>query len=84
MSGNNLMIALLGAGAMLMTTLTASAKIVCNADGECWHVQTDYPYQPDFGLIIHPDDWTWKQGEHYTWKEHDGRGYWKGGKWTEF
>jgi hypothetical protein len=37
-----------------------------------------------FGLTIHPDGWKWKEGERHTWREHEGRGYWKGGEWKEF
>ena len=64
--------------------LSASARIVCNTDGDCWHVHEDYTYAPAFGLTIHPDDWRWKEGERYSWREHPGRGYWKGGQWEQF
>jgi hypothetical protein len=29
---------------------TASAAIVCNADGDCWRVKEKYDYRPDWGL----------------------------------
>jgi hypothetical protein len=64
--------------------LSASARIVCNANGDCWHAHEDYVYPPAAGVIIHPDDWRWKEGEHYAWREHNGRGYWKGGEWLPF
>jgi hypothetical protein len=76
--------ALLGASASAMTVTGASARIVCNADGDCWHVRADYDYRPDFGVIIHPDDWKWKEGERHRWREHEGRGYWHGDSWKEF
>ena len=76
--------ALIGASALAMMATTASARIVCNEDGDCWHAKTDYQYQPTFGLNIHPDDWKWKEGEKHAWREHDGRGYWRGGSWKEF
>jgi hypothetical protein len=67
-----------------MSSLSASARIVCNDDGDCWHVQDEYTYPPSVQLQIHPDTWRWKDKEHYVWKEHPGRGYWHGGAWQEF
>jgi hypothetical protein len=32
----------------------------------------------------HPDNWRWGAGERFRWREHEGRGYWLGGRWTEF
>jgi hypothetical protein len=76
--------ALFGASVLAITTTSASARIVCNADGDCWHVHGDYEYRPEFGLTIHPDDWHWKDGERHAWREHEGRGYWHGSEWREF
>ena len=76
--------ALLGAGALALTAANASARIVCNADGDCWHTHADYNYLPSFGLTVHPDDWHWKEGERHAWREHEGRGYWQGGDWKNF
>jgi hypothetical protein len=45
---------------------------------DCWHAQTDYDCAPTFGLTVHPDNWKWKETEHYAWREHEGQGYWKG------
>ena len=28
------------------SSLTASARVVCNADGDCWHIQENYAYPP--------------------------------------
>ena len=47
---------MLSAGTLALATLGASARIVCNADGDCWHAHGDYDYRPEFGLTIHPDD----------------------------
>jgi hypothetical protein len=71
--------ALAGASALTIAT-AASARIVCNEEGDCWHVHANYKYQPSFGLSIHPDNWKWKEGEHHAWREHEGKGYWKGGE----
>ena len=76
--------ALIGAGALAITSAGASARTVCNEEGDCWHATTDYDYQPAFGLTVHPNDWKWKEGEKHAWREHDGKGYWKGGSWKEF
>lgn len=67
-----------------MSSLSASAAIVCNEDGECWHTQTTYTYPPSVHLEAHPEGWKWKEGEHHAWKEHEGRGYWHGGQWQDF
>ena len=78
--------AIIGAAALAATATTASAEIVCNHDGDCWHAREHYDYQPTFGLTIHGDDWRWKDADHdrYRWREHDGRGYWRSGVWVQF
>jgi hypothetical protein len=76
--------ALLGASALTLISARASAGIVCNEEGDCWHAQTVYQYQPAFGLTVHQDDWKWKENEKHAWREHEGRGYWKSGSWKEF
>jgi hypothetical protein len=69
-------------GAMALSTGYASARIVCNDDGDCWHAPGGYDYPHGVGVVIHPDDWKWKEGDHYRWHEHEGRGYWHGGVWV--
>ena len=76
--------ALLGAAVLAMSSAGAAARIVCNEEGDCWHVQTEYKYPAEQRIIIHPDDWRWKQGENYKWREHEGRGYWEHGSWKDF
>lgn len=76
--------ALVGAGGLSLSTTAASAAIVCNRDGDCWHVKRNYRYQPSFRLFIHPDNWHWGKKEHFRFREHDGRGYWKNGMWMTF
>jgi hypothetical protein len=75
--------AFVGVSALAMTT-SASARIVCNEDGDCWHTQTERVYPPGLGLTIHDNDWKWREGERHSWREHEGKGYWKGGTWKEF
>ena len=76
--------ALLGAGALVLTAADASAAIVCNQEGECWHVRHAYTYRPEFGIVVHPNNWRWHDGDHFTWREHAGRGYWHNGVWIAF
>jgi hypothetical protein len=73
-----------GLGLLAMSSLSASARIVCNEDGDCWHAQEEFTYPPSVHLSIHPNNWRWKEGDHYGWKEHEGRGYWHGGEWRGF
>ena len=75
---------LIGVSAAALISTSASAAIVCNSDGDCWHTQTEYKYQPAFGLTVHQNDWKWNEGDKHTWREHDGQGYWKGGAWQTF
>jgi hypothetical protein len=75
---------LIGAGGLALASNAASARIVCNQDGDCWHVRSDYEYRPEFKLTVHPDDWRWKENEKNRWREHEGRGYWRDGVWMQF
>ena len=63
---------------------SASAAIVCNAQGYCWHVAHPYAYAPSYGVVVHPNNWRWAPNEHYVWREHPGRGYWRNGVWVTF
>jgi hypothetical protein len=40
-------------------------------------------YPAGVRVHVHPDDWKWKEHEHYRWREHAGRGYWRGGVWVD-
>jgi hypothetical protein len=77
-------IALGGAGAIVTTASPASAAIACNRDGECWHVRGDYEYRPEFGVVVHPNNWRWGHRDRFRWREHEGRGYWHNGVWLAF
>jgi hypothetical protein len=78
--------ALLAAGTLALTAGSASAAVVCNDEGDCWHVHDQYTYPPEVGITIHTDDWRWGDKDHYRWREHEGqgRGYWHGGIWIGF
>ncbi len=75
-----------GLCALGLSATSASAEVVCNRDGDCWHVKTRYDYRPDLGLKVHPDSWRWadRDQQRYRWREHDGRGYWRNGVWVQF
>jgi len=77
-------IALFGLGTLVLGANAASAAIVCNGEGLCWHVKETYVYAPEYGVVVHPDNWQWAANEHYAWREHPGRGYWRGGVWVAF
>jgi hypothetical protein len=76
--------ALLGAGALAVAATSASAAVVCNGEGACWHTHDTYTYPTGVGIVVHPDDWKWHHHDHYTWREHEGRGYWHNGVWVTF
>jgi hypothetical protein len=78
-----LLAAVAGAG-LALTALPASADIVCNREGQCWHHQGHYDARPEFGVVVHPDNWHWGRNEHYKFQEHEGRGYWRKGVWISF
>ena len=61
-----------------------SSVIVCNKAGFCWHSMERYDYPPSAGVELHPYDWRWDNGANYAWKEHQGRGYWRGSDWETF
>jgi hypothetical protein len=72
-----------GAGLLACSTMSASAAIVCSGNG-CWHTHERYAYPPEARVVIHDDNWRWGPQENFTFREHEGRGYWKGDSWTEW
>ena len=83
---NILLVAALSAGALVAVSSSASAYVVCNRDGDCWHTDSRYRY-PGAGYSWHPDNWYF----HQTWNDqrkyrdyHNERGYYKGGVWLKF
>jgi hypothetical protein len=73
--------ALIGAGLLAASTMSASAAIVCSGN-VCWHTQETYVYPPEAGVIIHEDNWRWGPREKFEFREHEGRGYWRGDRWV--
>ena len=77
----------MGVGAMAVAS-SASAYVVCNAAGECWHTDRRAQYGPNVVLQYHPDDWyfhqDWAHDNHRQWREyHEGRGYYNNGAWMQ-
>jgi hypothetical protein len=62
---------------------TVSAAVVCNEEGDCWRVREERNYEPSLKLrVMQPDDWRWKEGERYRWREPGrGHGYFRDGVW---
>jgi hypothetical protein len=76
--------AILAGAAALSWAPSASAAVVCNEEGDCWRVREERVYEPSLKLRIMPDDWKWKEGEKYRWREPGrGHGYWRQGVWVE-
>lgn len=71
------------AAALALTTTGAMADIACNSNGDCWHSRDHVEYKPDLKIQVHPDTWKFEKHEHYHWKEHAGRGYWRDGVWVD-
>lgn len=78
--------AVIGIGGLALTAGTASARVVCNAEGDCWHTDSRATY-PHVVLQSHNDDWyfhqKWDQNNQRHWRDtHDGRGYYAHGVWV--
>jgi hypothetical protein len=71
----------MGASVLAFSAMTASAAVVCTGN-TCWHANEKYDYPPDASVTIHEE--TWKPGPSITFREHTGRGYWKGETWKEW
>ncbi len=71
----------IGATILALSGMCASAAIVCTGN-VCWHTREIYTYPPEARVVVHRDNWNWGPSEHYTWREHEGAGYWKGDSWT--
>ncbi len=74
---------LVGVGMLAASSMAASAAIVCSGN-VCWHTHERYQYPAESKVIIHEDNWRAGPQEKYTFREHEGRGYWKGDSWVEF
>jgi hypothetical protein len=73
--------AALGACVLALSGASASAAIVCRGS-VCWHTHDAYEYPASARVIVHPDEWRWGPREHFAFREHEGRGYWNGRRWS--
>jgi hypothetical protein len=71
----------IGAGALAISALTATADMACSGN-VCWHVREHYTYPRESRVIIHRDNW--RPGPRVEIRDHEGRGYWRGGAWVDF
>ena len=81
---NTIVGAAIGAGAFAFSVIRASAYIVCNDTSVCWHTHNPYDYPPEAHVTVHENEWHWGANEHYTFREHAGRGYWSGDNWIDW
>src|SRR4029078_12461074 len=72
--------ATVGVTALACSTFSGSAYIGCSGK-VCWHVKDRHEYPAQARVVVHEDDWKWKRREKYRWREHEGRGYWRGSRW---
>jgi hypothetical protein len=81
------MVSAIAGAAVSLSATPASAYVVCNPAGECWHTDRRYAYGPGVGVVYHPDDWYFHQhwDDHHRWRDyHEGRGYYREGVWIPF
>ena len=84
--------AIVGAVGLMAVAQPASARVVCNSYGDCWHTDARYDYNRydrDQRPVYHNDDWYFHQHwdndkDHHFRESHDGRGYYKNGIWLTF
>lgn len=81
--------AVLGFGCIALSTTPAAARVACNGEGDCWHVDNDYHYRAEWRIHSHPDSWyfhnDWDHDHDHHWRgHHEGRGYWRNGVWITF
>ena len=77
---------LFATGTLIASTGSVSARVVCNAEGDCWHTDAVPPRAPGVTFSVHPDDWyfhqQWTGSDRHYRDYHEGRGYYKGGVWV--
>jgi hypothetical protein len=67
--------------ALIFSATSASAYVVCNDRGDCWHESVKY-VDPGVHLTFYNDSWDWK-AHNYRWHEVSNQpGYWDADKDT--
>ncbi|MGY4259050.1 hypothetical protein ACVI1L_006118 [Bradyrhizobium sp. USDA 4516] len=72
--------AILGAGFLTPSAIRASAAIAC-AGRVCWHTHETYAYPRESRVVV-PRTIGAGGREGFTFREHEGRGYWRGRNWV--
>ena len=67
----------------LAAATSASAYIACTGN-VCWHVKERHEFPRDARVVIHEDTWKPRARARIEFREHEGRGYWRGRDWREF
>jgi hypothetical protein len=75
----------LSLAAAIAVAAPASAYVVCNPGGDCWHTDRRVSV-PGVTFAYHPDDWYfhqhWDADRDHHWRGYrEGRGYWRDGVW---
>ena len=61
--------AALAIGTVAFTASSALADIVCNDEGDCWHVKERPTFPSGVTVTVHPDDWHWGANEKFQFRE---------------
>lgn len=79
------LIAAVTSGALVAAS-AASADVVCNRAGECWHVHNRIDYPANLGMAFHDEAWaTAHQHGRWHWRaDRDDHGYYRNGAWVTF
>lgn len=81
-------IAAVAATAIFVAAAPSKADVVCNSDGDCWHVAKHYTtYPASLGVTFYPDTWREEHvhDTHYHWYDRDDdSGYYLRGEWHAF
>ena len=67
--GKAIISAVLVVGTLAVSAMSASADIICNNEGVCWHTHNPYDYPPEAHVTMHDNSWHWGPNEHYTFRE---------------
>jgi hypothetical protein len=78
-----LLAAAVGVGTLVVTSMSASAYVACTGN-VCWHVSERHNYPRGARVVIHEDTWKPSRGARIEFREHEGRGYWRGREWRDF
>ena len=74
------------AGSAVAVASTASADVVCNRWGDCWHVRDRLDYPAGVGITFHTDQWGFahRHGPFHWRADRFDRGYYRNGVWIAF